>query len=353
MTTLHDVARLRLAAQRLVGPRAGTAAEAVRWMTATQAQDHAGALTSVALRTEARSSPDVVAALDAGEVVKSWPMRGTLHLVAAEDLPWMLGLLAPRPLKASTARRAGLGITAADLDRAAGLALEALSGGRRLRRADLFAVWDDAGLSTAGQRGVHLLRVLAMTGVVVFGPTLDGEQLLVRADGWIRRPRRPDREEALGELALRYFRSHGPATVADLARWAGLVAADARAGTAVARPQLAGVEVQGLEHLLDPATPERLEAARREAAGVLLLPGFDELLLGYGDRRAHLDPAFADRITPGGNGVFRPTVVSDGRVVGTWATSGRGARRALVATPFTSFSPDVASAIPSVHAALP
>ncbi len=137
MTTLHDVALLRLAAQRLIGPGSSTAAETVRWMTATQAQDHTGALTSVALRTSAATRADVEAALDAGAIVKCWPMRGTLHLVAAEDLPWMLALLAPRVVASSTARRAGLGLTEPQLEQARDLTLAALAGGRRLRRADL------------------------------------------------------------------------------------------------------------------------------------------------------------------------------------------------------------------------
>jgi hypothetical protein len=218
----------------------------------------------------------------------------------------------------------------------------------------LFGVWDAAGLSTAGQRGAHLLGFLAMTGTLVFGPTgSNGEQLLVLVDEWIPTPRRLSHEQALGELARRYFRSHGPATVADLARWAKLVAADVRAGVALARPSLACIEVEGTENLMDPATPDVLAEARDEAVGTLLLPGFDELLLGYGDRRAPLDPEYAERIVPGGNGMFRPTVVSAGRVVGTWTRTGRGERQRVEATPFTAFSPEVEAGLPAVYNRLP
>jgi hypothetical protein len=128
VTALQEVALLRLAAQRIVGPRAGTAAEAVRWLTAVQAQDFNGALTSVALRTASRRRADVEEALDAGEVVRSWPMRGTLHLLAAEDLPWMLRLLAPRVVAATVGRRTGLGLTTSQLEQAREVAQRALSG---------------------------------------------------------------------------------------------------------------------------------------------------------------------------------------------------------------------------------
>ena len=69
---------------------------------------------------------------------------------------------------------------------------------------------------------------------------------------------------------------------------------------------------------------------------MFLLPGFDEFVLGYGDRTAVLDPEFAGRIVPGSNGMFRPTVVHGGRIVGTWGWTGRGAKRTVTATPFTA-----------------
>ena len=104
---------------------------------------------------------------------------------------------------------------------------------------------------------------------------------------------------------------------------------------------------------MDPETPERLARAREAAEGVLLLPGFDELLLGYGDRTAVLDPAFAERVVPGRNGMFRATVVSAGRVAGTWRDAGSGARRTLEAEPFESFSPALLERIERAYDALP
>jgi hypothetical protein len=352
-TSLPEVALLRLAAQRLVGPGCATPLETVRWLGAVQAQDHSGALTSVALRTTSCAGRDVVAALDAGELARSWPMRGTLHLVPAEDLPWMLRLLAARVVQTTASRRAGLGLTSAHVDEARDVAVAALSGGGRLRRRDLFGLWDAAGLSTPDQRGAHLLGLLAMTGTLTFGPTSAGEPLLVLVDEWIGQPRDLGDEEALGELAERYFRSHGPATVADFTRWTKLRAADVRLALAWARPRLATIEVEGEEHLMDPGTPDVLAGARRQAQGVVLLPGFDEFMLGYGDRRASLDPAFADRIVPGGNGVFRPTIVRAGRVIGTWSRAGRGAAPDITATPFTSFSPETSALIAERYVALP
>jgi Winged helix DNA-binding domain len=356
MTTLREAALLRLAAQRVAGDGCDTAAEAVGWLTCLQAQDLPGALTSVALRVRGGTRADVEAALDAGEVVRSWPMRGTLHLVPAGDLPWMLALAAPRIVAATTTRRRGLGIDDGDLAALPGLTEKLLEGGA-LSRDELFAGWRAAGQPTAGQRGIHLLSYLAMTGVVCYGPVRGGrQQQIVLVDAWAPRARRLgrdlDRDEALGEWALRYFRSHGPATVKDFTWWTRLLAADVRTAVSLARPELVAVDVDGTEHLMDPGTPERLTAVRRQAQDVLLLPGFDEFLLGYADRSAALPAEFADRVVPGGNGMFLGTVVAGGQVVGTWRRAGSGARRAVQATPFRPFPKRVATALPRASAAL-
>ena len=369
MTTPTDLSLLRLVAQRIAGPGLPTATEVVRRLTAMQAQDYPGALASVALRTargagagppaSAGAGPvssvaGVEAALDAGEVVRSWPMRGTLHLVAAEDLGWMLSLTTERLLAGAARRHAQLGIEEAMVDRAGRLAHAALEGGRSLSRTELMAGWEDADLLRGvKQRGYHLLWTLSQKGLVCFGPTGGGEQRIVLLDEWVPRPRRLEHGEAVGEWVLRYFRGHGPATLKDFQWWTKLTAAEARAGLDLAREHLEAVEVEGVEYFMDPATPGLLDANRAAARGVFLLPGFDELLLGYQDRSATLPTAFAERIVPGGNGMFRPTVIAGGRVVGTWRRTGSGARRRVEAEPFTAFNQRVEKAVPRLAAAFP
>jgi Winged helix DNA-binding domain len=354
MTSPAEVGLLRLAAQWLAGPGAATAADAVRRLGAVQGQDFPGAVTSIALRTAERRRKDVEVALDDGEIVRSWPMRGTLHVLAADDLHWMLDLLGHRALSGLARRWGQLGLTESDAERAREIVTAALAGGGRMRRSDLLAAIEGGGVAITGQRGYHLLWYVAQTGTLCLGPTDgSGEQLFVLLDEWVRAPRRLAGEEALGELARRFFLGHGPATVQDLARWAGITLTDARAGLAVARPELEALDVDGVEHLLDPATPGRLAACREEAAGVFLLPGFDEFVLGYGDRTAVLDAKFAGQIVPGNNGMFRPSVVHRGRIVGTWQWTGRGARRAVTATPFTSFPGVLTAEIDERAATLP
>jgi hypothetical protein len=353
MTTPQDIALMRLVAQRVAGPPLPSPAGAVRHLLAVQAQDLPGALLSVALRTADGTRGAAEAALDAGDVVRSWPMRGTLHLVAAADLGWLRELCVPRVLAGFALRRQRLGVPEADTGRAADVAAAALAGGRRLGRAALLRALAEGGVTTDGQRGYHLLTWLAHTGLLCLGPTDGaGEQLFVLAEEWLPAAAPRDREEALAELALRYFCGHGPATVADLARWSGLRVSDVRAGVAAVRDRLAAVEVDGAELLLDPAVPDALAEHRAAAGGLHLLPGFDELVLGYADRSCTVPAEHAERIVPGGNGMFRATVVVGGRAVGTWRWAGRGRSRTVDADPFTAFPAGVAAALPGAGAAL-
>ena len=299
-------------------------------MLALQGQDFPGAKWSVGLRQPGATEADVEAALDSGELVRSWPLRGTLHLVAGEDLGWLLALTAPRMVASAAARRAYLGIEDVEVERARDIAGNALAGRRVLSRAALLATFDEAGVSTAGQRGYHLLWYLALTGTLVLGPTDGRQQTFALLDEWVLRPRRLERDEALGELALRYFGSHGPATPADLARWSGLTMSDVRRGLTVAGDRLTTIDVDGVMYHL---ASETLDTATSRAR-VHLLPGFDEYLLGYGDRSAALAREDSEAIVPGGNGMFKPTIVVDGEVVGTWKRTVRAGEIVIDAMPF-------------------
>lgn len=272
--------------------------------------------------------------------------------LTAQDVAWMLPLMTPGPRAGAATRRPQLGLSEDDVERAGELAVAALAGGG-ITRAELLAVWTDAGLSPTGGRGYHLVVELAQRRMLCFGPYRGKDQLIVAVEAWVRAPRVLAREEALAELALRFFRGHGPATVKDLMRWTGLPARDVRPGVEAVRSQLAAVTVDGTEHLLDPATLDLLGTHREAAREVLLLPGFDEIVLGYADRSATVDPAYASRIVPGGNGVFRPTVLVDGRAVATWKRVGTGSKRRLELDPFGPLPDAVVAAAHERFAALP
>jgi len=319
----------RLVAQRVV-PAAHAAEEVVDHLAALQAQDLRAAATAVAVRSEGTTS-GLAAALNSGSVVRSWPMRGTLHLLAAADLRWVLDLCAGRTVSATARRRRELEIDDTDIGTAGQIAAGLLTAGPA-SRTELLAAFEAAGQPTATGRGYHLLLHLSLLGQICQGPLRGREQLFVAADDWVTTSREPS--DPLAEWTRRYLRGHGPATVNDFAAWTKLTLGDARRGFAAVRGEFEAVEVDGVEHLVEPTVPELATEHRRPARNLHLLPGFDEFLLGYADRSHVLPPEHADRVAPGGNGVFRGMVVVNGRIVGTWTRNGD----AITPEAFTEFT---------------
>ncbi len=333
--TESELARQRLRSQGIAPASRATPHEVVRRLGAVQAQAFGSALWAVGLRMEAATEALVEQAIRDKTIVRTWPMRGTLHLVAAEDARWLLALLTPRILANSARRHQQLDLDEATFARAEGLFAAALESGAALTRSQMMAVLEQGGIATAGQRGYHLLGWAAQRGLTCFGPRQGKQDTFVWLETWLP-PRAPlSRDESLAELARRYFSGHGPATLQDLMWWSGLPAADARAALALAEPELELVERDGQRYWSAPA----LDAVPADNPTVHLLPAFDEFLLGYRDRSAVLDAAHADKVVPGGNGVFKPLLVVEGRVVGTWKPTVRRGTVQVALHPFAPLDP--------------
>ncbi|MFC4106371.1 winged helix DNA-binding domain-containing protein [Micromonospora zhanjiangensis] len=310
----------------------------VEWFGAMQAQDVASGMWSLGVRLPGRTQVDVLAAMERREAVRTWPMRGTVHLVPPRDARWMLDLTGVRALAAAERRRQVIGLSERDADRAVEALGAALAGGGRFTRAECLATLTAAGVDGAGQRLYHLLWYASQRGVLCIAPHVGNQQTFVLLDEWVPDPRRPERDEALGILALRYFRSHGPTTRQDFAGWTGLTAADAKRGIAVAGVALTAVRVDGVELYAEPAL---LDAYASAAAGpdgddLFTLPGFDEYLLGFKDRSLMADPEHLRAIVPGGNGVFQSTVVRAGRVIATWKRTTGKTRTTVTVQPLVT-----------------
>jgi len=314
MTGAHkpDIAARRLRNQRIAGAGFEHPGAVVAWMGAVQAQDYLGALWALGLRTETAREEAVERAIADRTIIRTWPMRGTLHFVAPADVRWMLALLTPRVIAGQRSRHRQLGLDQAVFDRSRDLLTRALEGGRQLTRDALYETLEAKGISTAGQRGIHILQRLAQEGLLCFASRQGKQQAFALLEEWVPAAKEPAREEALAELAARYFKSHGPATVQDFTWWSGLTVADAKLGIELAGPRLERETIDGLTywHGGEPAAAVPIPSA-------LLLPPFDEYTVAYKDRSAVLDPAHGRGLISS-NGIFYPAIVLDGRVAGTW-----------------------------------
>jgi hypothetical protein len=328
--TPRDFLRHRLINQQIARAARRSPSEVVAWLGAMQAQDYPGALWAIGLRSESATEADVERAIAERAILRTWPMRGTLHFVAASDVRWMLALLTPRIIAGSASRSRQLELDDAIFSRSRRLFVRALQGGRTLTRDAMSALLEDAKISTAGQRGNHILWRLAQEGVLCFGTREGRQHTFALLDEWAPRAKMLDREEALTELARRYFTSHGPATLRDFVWWSGLKISDGKAGLTMASAHLSRVTMDGVDYW----APHSPALARDSPAPVHLLPGFDQYMLGYADRSAALDPVHSQKIVPGNNGMFMPTIVVRGRVAGTWKRAFKRRAITIEAYPF-------------------
>jgi hypothetical protein len=310
-----DIARQRLVNQRIEGEKFEKPEEVVRWLGAMQAQDYPQALWAIGLRLRSATVADVERAISDGKIVRTWPMRGTLHFVPPEDARWRLKLSASRILARDGRRLEQLGLDEEVMERCKELFYDALRGHKRFSRPEMMTLLEEAGISTGSQRGYHILWYLSQSGLICPGPMREKQQTFVLLDEWVPYSRELSREESLAELARRYFASHGPATVHDFAWWAGLTVTEARSGLEATMPELVSEKIDGKEYWTTGGAPGH---TARDGSSVHLLPAFDEYLLGYKDRGAVLAVDEAQRVVPGKNGIFLPTIVVGGRVVGTW-----------------------------------
>src|ERR1044071_2360289 len=232
-----EVARLRLHNQGIPAGSFKNPSDAVRWFGAVQAQDYLGSLWALGLRLPGTRETEVERAVADRSIVRTWPLRGTLHFVAAEDVRWMLGLLGARTIKRAAGRYRQLGLDEATFAKSRRV-LERVLQGRQLTRPELAAALERQGIATDGQRLIHLLNRSALEGLTCYAARRGKQFTFALLEEWAPSAGRLSREESLAELAGRYFGSHGPATLEDFVWWSSLTTADARAGLETARPRL-------------------------------------------------------------------------------------------------------------------
>jgi Winged helix DNA-binding domain len=326
-----QVRRRRVAAQLLHRPRRSSPAAVIRHLGGVQAQ----VLSAAGLALRARSDSVTPAGVDRvrlrdRSIVLAWAMRGTLHLIPAEDHAWLVPLTTePRIANAKRRlRQEGVGEDAAK--RAVGAIGRMLERHGPLRRDEIADRLRPVRVRTGGQAMAHLLWLAAAEGVACHGADVDGEPAFVAPGDWLGPPAANplDGDAALRELAVRYLRAHAPATPADFAAWSGLRTGDANSAWRAATGRLVEVSTR-----LGPMWSLRSQRPTTPRGVVRLLPAFDELLLGWKRREVVASPPEWKRINRGG-GWLHPTLLADGRLVGTWRTERTGSATTIEVRPF-------------------
>lgn len=319
----------RLHNHRLSQTRFTESAQAVSWMGAIQAQDFAHARHAVGLRCAGVTEAHVFQAIADRTLVRTWAMRGTLHLIAAADVRWLVSLVAPFILPRIAGVDRQLGLDEATIARSHEAIGQTLAGGQQLTREALLSALAQQGFPTTGQHGSHLLYHAALTGLICQGEPQGKQDTYTLLDEWLLPTPALTQTEALAELARRYFQSHGPATIHDFASWAGLPLNKAREGLAGIKAELIAETVGEMVYW----RPRPFTLPADPSPTAHLLPGFDEYFLGYKDRSLVLDPQYNEQVATF-NGIFRPTIVLDGQIVGTWQRTVKKKAVVITLAPF-------------------
>ncbi|MGH8969648.1 MAG: winged helix DNA-binding domain-containing protein [Actinomycetes bacterium] len=310
-TRPETVLRRRVFTQRLAGRKLPEPEDVVRLLAAVQSQECAHGFWSLGMRTNGSTYADVRRAFDEGRILRTHMLRTTWHFVTPEDIRWILGATSPRVLAAFGSSFRAHGLDDATQRETGDLVVKMLEGGAHLTRREIGAELERHGEATAGQRLAYIVMSAELRGLVCSGPMRGAQHTYAVLDERVPPGPTYQADEALAELAFRFFAGHGPASLRDFTRWSSLTVADARTAIAAVGDRLAGTEVDGESLWFDPEAPR----PRSIPLTAYLLPLYDEAVLTYPRLNFPTAPGHPH---PPDMDLFIGSVIVGERNVGTW-----------------------------------
>jgi hypothetical protein len=345
--SFDQIRYLRMMSQRLHPETIQTVSDpydVVKSLVGIQAQELSSAALALRVRSADLTTESVKQAREnERSIVMTWCMRGTLHLIAADDLGWMLSLFGPEYIQMSKRRFQQLSLDSGILIRARRIIRETLGIQGALHRAQLAQALAAKGIPVEGQAIYHLVRYAALNGDICFGPEVEGELTYVPLEKWLPAAVGETDKKNFSKLAGRYLEAFGPAAPEDLASWAGISIAEARSGFDEISRELIEFKCMG-----SPVWMLSEKASWSEEAFatpvVKLLPRYDSYLLGYQNRNWMVAQAYERQIHPGG-GIIHQTMICNGAAIGVWRSENSRKKSKIVVTPFESV---LAEALPGL-----
>ncbi len=308
-----EISIQRLIRQNIVGPKTWRVKDLAGYLGAVQAQDYNMSKWAFGIRLRGSTESMINEAIDKGEIIRTHILRPTWHYVSSDDIYWLLDLTAKHLRSSISFRDRQLELTESIFSKSNAILERSLRDGNSLTRAELSEKFREEKLNTVDGRMSHLLFRAESEGLICSGRQRDGKQTYALLTERVPLIKRLSRPESLRELALRYFTSHGPATLRDFTWWSGLSVPESRTALESANDNLI-FERKGDQ------TYWFAEKRDRKSSGSMdpfLLPAFDEFLISYRDRTASLH-SLNHRKAVSNNGMFFPVIVKDGQVIGTW-----------------------------------
>lgn len=308
-----NILQQRIINQQLAGTTLKSPKEIVSWMGAIQAQDYAMSKWAVGVRLPNSTDESIEAAINKGEIIRTHVMRPTWHLVSPTDVRWMLALSAPHLRNSLKSVHKTMGLTDQLFKRTNSIIEKSLSRNGNMTRVELVSALNKNRIKPDNLQMIHIMFNAELNATVCNGP-MRGRQFTYALLNERVPPTKPlSREESLTQLALRYFSSHGPATIQDFTWWSGLPATDAKNGLELIKSKLVSEKIGDQIYW-----STEISTKGFMIKPIYFLPSYDEFMISYKDRSFSLPSKFTESAITG-NGIFRPIIVVDGQVIGTWA----------------------------------
>lgn len=343
----HEIARMRLVSQRLAGNVASNPEEALRWLCAAQSQDYHAAKWGLAQRAQNVTSSCLDELFNQGRLLRTHVMRPTWHFVLPEDIRWLLDLTAARVHTANGHPYRRLELDDGLLRRCQDLLAEALQGGKQLTRNELGGVLAQHGINATANRLAYVIMFGELNAVLCSGALRGKQFTYALLDERVPPAPGRERDEALAELAMRYFHSHGPATPHDFAWWSGLTVRECRIAVQLVGRDLDHATVEGKTYWFAPG----LSTPRFEDPAVHLLPNYDEHIVAYRDHTPSFDIRVLPSRGPYGDALTAHIITLDGHVIGGWRRTISRSGVTIAPTPLLPLTAQQRSALESAASA--
>lgn len=307
------IATTRLHSQQIAQTAYSNPVELVKWMGALQAQDFAMVQWALGLRLKDSTHHSINDAIDSGEIIRTHAMRPTWHLIAADDIYWMLELTAPQIKSSSKSRHKWLGLTEKLIAISHSVITNTIMRNGNSTREEIANELSKAGFEKTDNRHAHLLMLAELDGLICSGQAIGKKQTFALLEERVPNKIILSKEEALATLAGRYFASHCPATLQDFVWWSGLYVKDARKAIESISKDLIDFTLDSETYYVHHSFKE-MPVAEKD---LQLLPAFDEYIISYKDRSASITSENHSKAVSN-NGIFWPIIILNGQVIGTW-----------------------------------
>lgn len=307
---------IRLLSQQLICPQFSSPEEVVAHMGVMQAQDYRMMRWAVIMRMKKPSADAFRKAYDEGKIIRLHLLRGTWQLVSGDDYGWMLRLFAEKSERVIRGwmRSNRVAIGDEELSAIRAVLVQTCDAKGNATKNDIVAALKEHGIEMDAHRLSYHIRLAELSGTLCSGNLSPMQATYALAEEKVK----PlacgmERDEMLMLLARKYFQSHSPATFEDYLWWSGLTASECRRGMGLLGSKLRTEKWKGYEFFIHESC--RTRGFRKGVS--LLLPPFDEYLIGYKSRELTLSPAHTHHAHTN-NGIFFPIIAHDGIICGNW-----------------------------------